>query len=187
MVVCGRLKYPRCPPLSSFDIIHPLRGCLLRMTPDSLVWPLGSRLLCLYVSRPLWLTRGNQPWMCRHNIEAESRTNTAVVQCMFYRFKNRNFDDLSDSVVSMTSYLCMLRYAEMTSSTKLEVHSVLQCHQRMAGLQPQEQRMYKRFREVGQRFFLRYTCRWTDRQTDTLIAILCSPPGASSRSTTNRD
>jgi len=62
-----------------------------------------------------------------------------------------------------------------TSSTKLEVHNVLHCHQRRT--EPRPQVICKQnFVKFGHVVF--QMCKQTDRQRDMLIAILCPPTGA---------
>ena len=64
-------------------------------------------------------------------------------------------------------------YGNMTSTTKLEVRNVSHCHQRRTEQQPQVTRI-ENLVKFGRVVFVD---KRADRQTDTLIAILCTPTG----------
>jgi len=60
-------------------------------------------------------------------------------------------------------------------SIKLEVINVSQCHQRMTKLWPRTTCTKNYLVKFSRAVFK--LCEWTDRQTDILITILCTPPG----------
>jgi len=107
---------------------------------------------------------------CRLDYKYTCSTPSAINCCLYVL--NVNFDHSFETHVVFDSGLFLPLCEYTTLSAKLEVHSISHCHQRKT-----ESRSHVTCTENSVMWFLRQMNRQTNKQTDTLVAILHTPTG----------